>query len=223
MIESGATDHMIPILSALNDFEAGGGEVKFGDNNLRLNILGRGDTPLLSQILLVEGLSFGLISISRLDREGNISIFEGGRVAVYDYCDDELLTGTLRGNLYHLDDHYRDILLSNSTHPDNSSDPEYAARASKVPVPHRSIPNVPISYIHRPKSATIGLNLLELLHARWGHANEYAIKRAIRLKSILGAGATYDQIKYLHTRYCEECYKGKMRAFSRKTSVSTKI
>jgi hypothetical protein len=72
-----------------------------GDNNLRLNILGRGDTALLSQILLVEGLSFGLISISRLDKEGNISIFEGGRVAVYDYYGDEFLTGTLRGNLYH--------------------------------------------------------------------------------------------------------------------------
>jgi hypothetical protein len=138
-----------------------------GDNNLRLNILRRGDTPLLIQILKVEGLSFGLISISRLDREGNISIFEGGRVAVYDYYDDELLTDTVRGNLYHLDDHYRNILLSNCTHPDNSSDTEYAARASKVPVPHRIIPTVPISHIHRPKSATLGLNLLKLLHARW--------------------------------------------------------
>jgi hypothetical protein len=128
-------------------------EVKLGDNNLTLNILGRGDTPLLSQILLVEGLSFGLISISRLDREGS-------RVAVYDYYGDELLTGTLRGNLCNLDDHYRDILLSNCAHPETSSDPEYVARASKVPVANSSIPNVPISHIHRPKSATLGLNLL---------------------------------------------------------------
>jgi hypothetical protein len=168
IIDSGASDHMIPIHGALSEFKAAEEEVRLGDNNVTLHILGKGNTPLLSQLLLVDGLSFGLISIGRLDRDGNISIFDDGRVFVYDYCGDELLTGTLRNNLYHLDDHYRNILLANcypthsiSTHDDNSDDgnsSEYVYRASTVPISHR----------HRPIGATLGFNKLEHIHNRLG-------------------------------------------------------
>jgi hypothetical protein len=218
---------MIPIYEALSEFKAAEGEVRLGDNNVKLHILGKGNTPLLSQLLLVDGLSFGLISIGRLDRDGNISIFDDGRVFVYDYCGDELLTGTLRNNLYHLDDHYRNILLANcypthddisTTYNDNSDDvngnsSEYVYRASTVPISHR----------HRPIGATLGFNILEHIHNRLAHIPEHALKRMIRLKCIAGSGATYDEIKHLHIRFCEECYKGKMRAFSRETSISTII
>jgi hypothetical protein len=49
IIDSGASDHMIPIYGALSEFKAVEGEVRLGDNNVRLHILGKGNTSLLSQ------------------------------------------------------------------------------------------------------------------------------------------------------------------------------
>jgi hypothetical protein len=181
IIDSGATDHMIPIHCALCEFKADRGEVRLGDNNVRLQILGKGNTPILDKVLLVDGLSFGLISIGRLDKDKCISIFEGGRVYVYDYQGEELLTGTLIDNLYHLDSHYRDILLSNCIpgHPNlTTTVPTYTNTTihnAHIYMDHRtdefafnnsrrrsSNKSVPLSHTHRPIAALDGYIKLEL-------------------------------------------------------------
>jgi len=45
----------------------------------------------------------------------------------------------------------------------------------------------------------------DLLHRRWGHASEEAIKRAIRLE--------YNETKETHLSNCYDCRKGRMRRF----------
>ena len=62
----------------------------------------------------------------------------------------------------------------------------------------------------RPISRVQGYNKLEILHHRWGHASEHAIKTTLMNKAVLGAGATYEQIKDLKLGFCQHCYEGKM-------------
>jgi hypothetical protein len=83
--------------------------------------------------------------------------------------------------------------------------------------------SVPLSHTHRPIAALDGYNKLETLHRRLGHIPEHALKDMIRLGNVLGLGVTWDEIRDLHLRFCDECYMGKMRAFSRKDSISTAI
>ena len=51
------------------------------------------------------------------------------------------------------------------------------------------------------------------MHGRWGHLAEDAIKKAIRLKTVVGSGVTYENIKDLHMRLCPDSLKGKMEPF----------
>ncbi len=90
------------------------GRVALGDNNVKLEIVGAGYTamPWLGLTLLVPDLSFGLISISALDKIGCKTIFSGGKVYVFMSNGKLILTGTLSNNLYNLDAEYVDSIYN---------------------------------------------------------------------------------------------------------------
>jgi transposase InsO family protein len=210
IFDSGASSHMLPVSAAMTNYRNASGVVTLGGKFVTLDITGRGDTPLLKDVLHVPQLSYGLISIGQCDSCNWITIFKEGRVVVYDYLGKVVLTGTKSGNLYDLDTQYVDLLLGVRTDVDTA----LAA--------HDSDPFVTGSAQRRMIVPTQGYNVLELLHHRWGHASEWAIKRALRLRSVAGANAKYDQIRDMHIRFCTDCYKGRMRAFPSQP-VSTRV
>ncbi|KAJ1382195.1 hypothetical protein B484DRAFT_411520 [Ochromonadaceae sp. CCMP2298] len=68
-------------------------------------------------------MSYGLISISRFDKQGCMSIYHN-RCWVVSHEGSLLCSGTLRGNLYHLDEKYRKLLFSD-TDTDRESEDEH--------------------------------------------------------------------------------------------------
>jgi len=75
----------------------------------------------------------------------------------------------------------------------------------------------------RPLNAGDGYNDLEKLHHRWGHLSEGKIKKALRLGAVRGSGVTYDKVKSLKIRFCEDCFKGKMNASSTINTASDRV
>jgi hypothetical protein len=121
------------------------GTVQLADASVSLNIVGKGDTKLLSGVLYVPKMSYGLISVSRLDSEGYIMIFRRSRVWVVAPGGVLVCSGARRGNLYHLDAKYRQALLGEVG---EDSDKHYSALAKRL------------------QSTTMGYDELELLHQR---------------------------------------------------------
>ena len=117
IIDSGASTHMFPHECLLSNRDMSiKGRVALGDNKMKLKIVGAGYTnmPLLGMTLLVPELSFGLISISALDKTGCKTVFAGGKVYVFLSSNELFITGTLHNNLYHLDDKYVEALYNNT-------------------------------------------------------------------------------------------------------------
>ncbi len=115
VIDSGASTHMVPYEYVLCDVTtAVRGLVSLGDNNKKLVISGAGHTaiPMLGRVLYVPELSFGLISISALDKVGCKTLFQGGKVFVFVNSGELLLTGTLVDKLYFLDEVYVNALTN---------------------------------------------------------------------------------------------------------------
>jgi len=54
-------------------------------------------------------------------------------------------------------------------------------------------------------------NKLERLHKEWDHISEGKIKEALRKGMVLGANATYDDVKDLKLKVCFDCMKGRMK------------
>lgn len=116
IIDSGASSHMAPLRSMLQNLRSINGEVKLGDNNVKLAIEAVGSTsvPGLTNVLLVPKLSCVLLSIPQFDKEGYKSEFSDGKAIVTRRNGNVILTGTLRDGLYELDDVYSQMLLGPS-------------------------------------------------------------------------------------------------------------
>jgi hypothetical protein len=156
IFDSGASRHMLYTNVSMYNYRGQGGKASLGDKST-VDIAGKGDTDLISGVLHVPMLSYGLISISALDDKGCISLFRRGRVWVVSPTGEVVCSGTKRDNLYHLDVRYREALFGEREVVDGS----HLAAAAK----HLS-------------STTLGYNELELFHHRWGHAKEQSIKQA---------------------------------------------
>src|SRR6185503_10734739 len=109
--DSGASCHMLPDLSLLHSVHSVEGTVSLGNKEITLRIVGAGDTnlPLLGRTLLVPDLSYGLISIPSLDKIGCQSIFGNGKVFII-FDNEVIISGSLVGSLYYLDQFYLDKL-----------------------------------------------------------------------------------------------------------------
>ena len=99
IFDSGCTNHMLPTNHSMFNYVKCRGGVKLGNQDMRLGIVGRGDTKLLTDVLHVPGLSFGLISIGQLDDMEFFILFARGQVHVLDSDGTLILHGYKDGNL----------------------------------------------------------------------------------------------------------------------------
>ena len=72
------------------------------------------------------------------------------------------------------------------------------------------------------KASRHGLNLLEWLHLRLGHADPELIKWMVRHQVVRGLYVTYDQVKNLSMRMCYACLISKMKALPIYQTLSDK-
>jgi hypothetical protein len=70
---------------------------------------------------------------------------------------------------------------------------------------------------------TSGVNPLEVLHVRLGHASKDLVKWIVKSGVCTGLGYTYDQIKHLQSPLCDACMKGRMKAFPIPPSMTTSV
>jgi hypothetical protein len=224
IIDSGASSHMSPLRRCLREYIPREGKVSLGDSTVQIDILGVGNTTLVDDVLHVPQLSFGLISISKLDDDNYISVFRNAVVRVYNAIGDLILTGTKRNNLYYLDEPYRSAFISDLPDTDIDTGDNDGTISIAMTYSKDYVMAVRVnSPGFRPKSAILGWNKLELEHFRWCHAPASAIKLAYRQGLIEdNENCTYDDIKDLEIRFCVDCYRGKMRQ-KNKRPVSDKV
>jgi hypothetical protein len=102
IIDSGATSHMSPYINEFINFNKSLSHVKLGDNKY-ITSKGRGDTKYLKNVMYVPELKYGLISISKLDKDGCKTNFDSKRVSIKNRYNKEIINGVLIDGLYHLD------------------------------------------------------------------------------------------------------------------------
>src|SRR3954469_12293401 len=108
-LDSGCSRHMTGRMSTFQDLVLKpGGEVKFGgDQNGK--IIGSGTTslgnsPSITNVLLVEGLTHNLLSISQLSDDGYDIIFNQKSCKAVSQKDGSILfTGKIKNNIYKTD------------------------------------------------------------------------------------------------------------------------
>jgi hypothetical protein len=116
IIDSGATSHMSPYINEFKNFRPEISQVKLGNNKIILS-KGRGETDLLKNVMYIPDLKHGLISISKLDQDGFLTIFKDGKVEITDEYGQLAIHGDLKNGLYHLSQ-----VNSGNTDPDSSLD-----------------------------------------------------------------------------------------------------
>ena len=213
IVDSGATRHMLPSRSMFTSVDDGvSGAVSLGDKNIKLRIEGQGVTNLefLNKVLLVSRLSLGLLSVPQFDKDGFVTTLGRGKAIVRSGVTQEvMLTATLIGKLYVVDDEYMDLLCGECI-----ADNEYA-QTGVVREGELTAEQVKGSAPTKLSQTTAGEKPIDLIHRRHGHISEGVIKSALRTDSWVGAGFTYDQIKNDRLKFCTTCYEGKMKAFKR--------
>lgn len=247
IIDSGASCTMLPCDALFKGhIEPVQGKVLLGDTRYQLESVGYGYTNLdvLGEVLYVPSLTFGLISVSALDRAGLTTEFKDGRVWIYNAQGEILLSGWRMRDLYYLESKYVDMLWCNSTckcdrerRPTGALARDVASEDGDVDgeVNTLRFREVRIgeqdpakgSANPKPSQTTSGVHPFDLLHHELGHMSESNLKKALRNENLLGTKVTYDQVKDLHLRFCPACMEGRMHAFPRvkddKDSESYKI
>jgi hypothetical protein len=198
IFDSGSSRHMCGVLEYFDELEEEYGNVALGDGNI-IDSLGVGRIGILENVLYVPELTLGLISMSELDKEGYSTVFKGGMARVLDDDNRIILQGERAEGLYVLDEIPDEITLRD------------IERTYVLDVKHGSAPK-------KLRSGLSGGNELELLHQRWGHLNEQAIKNSIQKGTVIGSLVDYEVIKDQHLRVCPDCNKGKMTELPRQYS-----
>ena len=118
ILDSGASTHMLPIGQLCLNFRKSIGLVRLGDTDNTLSIMGIGDTYMdnVTEVLHVQGLLIGILSVSRFDKIQFRTEFVNGKGNVYDALGQLVLSSTLDSNgMYLLDPEYVEYLLFGSS------------------------------------------------------------------------------------------------------------
>ncbi len=219
IVDSGASSHMFPCQSLLRG--ATGtvrGSVSLGKSDYKLRIGGQGKTAIsaLESVLWVPGLSFGLISVSRLDRSGHTTTTEAGRISIKTKIGKVVLTATLAENgLYYLDDEYLAQLWGAATCTCLRDRPVTAAAKEEHLPMETSLPGgqVLLEEGHFVENLSPEQRF-QLWHKTMGHPGVTIMKTAIKNGNYTDAPFKYEDIKDLHLNFCPSCFEGKMKAAS---------
>ena len=198
-IDSGASAHMTPWLDDLYITDECNTIVRLADNSTtHAKYRGKLKHILLDNVLYIPSLVNGLISVSKLDRDGCTCIARGGTMIVINPEGSILIKGTLvSGGLYEIADISDNDMICNQVEENKEK-----------------IDPVIGMWKWRKSKSILGLNPLEILHKRWGHLSEKAIKWAIKHNKVTGAKVSYDDIKDLTMRVCIDCERGRMTEVS---------
>ena len=134
IIDTGATSHCFPLKHIFNTYTilpAGDRTISYADGSTS-DVVGVGDTCLLTKVLHVPNMKLGIISVSMLDKAGYHSLFSNNKVIVMDKDSTEvLLSGTLMNGLYQLHDLYIRALADNQcNYPMDANDGPVNSKAS---------------------------------------------------------------------------------------------
>ena len=226
IIDSGASSHMVPCKFLLRGVTcAVQGEVSLGKSDYKLRIVGQGSTTItaLESVLWVPGLSFGLISISKLDVKGYVITTERGKVVVKNEVGEVVLSGTLEKNgLYYLDESYLDELWGSSRCSCLSQQVTAVTMEEDVFEEIYS-PGVQADMLHEKAQITEeeSSRTLEQLHRRLGHPGERVLKKAFKNNNYLTTHS-YSDIKDAQLKFCPSCFEGKMKAFASPNASRTR-
>ena len=117
ILDSGASTHMLPKSMLCYTYRKSRGLVRLGDTENTLSIMGTGDTYMgcISDVLDVEGLLIGVLSVSRFDKIQFRTEFINGKGNIYDVHGQLVLTSSLQSDgMYLVDPQYVEYLMYGS-------------------------------------------------------------------------------------------------------------
>src|SRR5205809_3850645 len=106
IMNSGCSKHMMGKIILLSSLQhKNGGLVTFGDNNqcklIGVGNIGQGKNPLIENVLLVDGLTHNLLSISQLCDKGYKVLFDKNACHLYDLdMTNVIAKGYRKSNIY---------------------------------------------------------------------------------------------------------------------------
>jgi len=131
IIDSGASAHMSPYISLLNDRAPFNGGVRFGSSRAsltRVDVIG--NVWILKDVLYVPDLNYFLISVGCLDREGYRTVFDTQTCKVFNRDDEISLIAHLNdSDLYEVDYNWKQVIMGNSPYIGNN----FNATAESIP------------------------------------------------------------------------------------------
>ncbi|KAJ1397614.1 hypothetical protein B484DRAFT_472042, partial [Ochromonadaceae sp. CCMP2298] len=213
ILDSGCTSHCSgDEVNPLENFRECTEFISLGNSKFRVKSEGRGDLGLLRDVMWTPDMSYSMISVSALDMDDMISVFGGGRCLVLDAAVRDkvlaliaeqpqsatVLTATLRDRLYQVDDDTAAAGISQPLREGGVEPYVYGRDREKIKGSQGTLRN----------GSTAGLNPLELLHLRSGHASKKTILAGLRVNAFLGAQTTYEACRKLEIRPCDPCLRG---------------
>ncbi len=191
IIDSGASVHMFRNPTLLFNIRKKITRIRFGNGKLETYRL-VGNAGLLNDIVLTTRASKNIISIGKLTELGFTVSISNSKAYIRDKDNELISTATKRSDgLLYLDDMNIIAPLANEC---------YLTKQEEI---KGAVPN-------RMAKFYAGMNPINVLHNRFGHINEKAIKSMLSSNSVIGAGYDYKDVKDLHMETCDACMKGKM-------------
>jgi hypothetical protein len=190
ILDTGATAHMFPcsiVFQTYVDISKEDRYVSLGDNNLRVPIIGKGRVELLGEALHVPNLKFGLISISRFDKNEYSVIIKNQRLYMYNLQEELYLEGYLRNNLYYLKESCMLRILQGSKHS-NHFIANVASEASQID------------------------KKIYTIHNKLGHVSVGKLKLAVKNGLLKGLNISEEELDKAKLDLCYDCMRGRMKA-----------
>lgn len=222
VLDSGANNHFFNTLANITDYKPSQGTLQLGDNT-KVPTIGTGKFGTLD-VVIAPSLTVSLISTKCLTINKKFVVthiddraFILSKKYISNNNPEKYIkaTATVQDDgLYHIDNIHKFL---NVKHICN-----YTCCYTKRTKPYTAKEILHGSARNDYTATTVGLNPLEVLHVKLGHANEKLIKWIVKHNIVLGLGYTHDDVKNLTLKLCPSCMTGRMHAFPIPMSISNK-
>lgn len=206
ILDSGASDVLFPGKNeySCSDVQLVNGTLTIGDKS-QIPTYATAKYGILDPVILCDSLMYALVAVSFLTNRLKLYVFYVENLAYIlkktqnsDNPDElyfkTIATATLHNDrLFHIDDSTK-FLIDEEKHNKMTKTINYAV--SNEPYLQHQLKHGSAKVFH--SIGTMMLNVLQWLHIRLGHANEYQIKQMVKNNVNIGTKVTYDEIKDLH-------------------------